>query len=359
MAGYVTAKRIQSIVKEFDLQILILLGQKSNGKSTAVKNIAVKAAYEKGECLGYIRRYADDMKNDKIRKYFKSIKGFNIKSITKGEYDEIRSYRGELRFCKLEIDDKGKEHVKYGKLAGYCFAINDYEHHASLNYPEVKYLIFEEFITLKPYLDDEITKLNHITSTILRNNAGVLFMLANTISSMSPYFREYELTNINKQKVDTVEVYRKEDTNLGVFLTAPCDDKESYKMFFGAGASMIKRGEWQSHKQRKLENPRATYEVIYTMVLEYDTHLFLMEFLRHESGSHVWFVSKKTTPIQKNTRIISDKNIENEYCTIGFTPLSENESVIFKYLTLGKIAYSDNLTGTEFKQAVDLLKKTF
>lgn len=359
MAGHITARRVQKIVNEFDLQILILLGQKSNGKSTAVKNIAVRAAYEKGECLGYIRRYSNDLDSDKVKKYFKNIKGFNINTITKGEYDEIRLYRGELRFCKTEIDEKGKMKTHYGKLAGYCFAINDYEHYASLNFPEVKYLIFEEFITLKPYLDDEIVKLNHITSTILRDNGGVLFMIANTISSMSPYFREYELTNIHKQKVDSVEVYRKEDTNLGVFLTAPCDNKESYKMFFGAGASMIKGGEWQSHKQRKLEYPRATYETIYTMVLEYDTHLFLMEFLRHESGSHVWFISKKTTPIQKNTRIISDGNIENEYCTIGLTPLSENESAIFKYLKLGKIAYSDNLTGTEFKQAVDLLKKEF
>jgi len=356
MAGFITEKKVRDILKKYNPNYLIMLGQKSNGKSTAVKCIAVRDAYEKGELFGYIRRYSNDLKRSSVNKYFKNVKGFDVSKLTKGEFNEIRLFVDELFFIKVERDEKGHETISNRRLCGYIFAVNDYEHYASLNYPNVKNLIFEEFITLKPYLDDEIVKLNHIISTIIRNNGGLLFMLANTISSLSPYFREFELTNISKQEVGTVDVYLKEDTTICVYLTAPCDDKESYNMFFGAGASMIKSGEWQSHKQRKLEHPFYEYRIIYTMVLEYDTHLFLMQFLRHESGSYIWFVSRKTTPIKKGTRLISDNLIESELCTIGLIPLNENETILFHYLKTGKIAYSDNLTGTEFKQALKLIQ---
>ena len=332
------------------MQYLFLLGQKSNGKSTAAKNVCVEAAIKHGQLFAYIRRYANDIKNTKVISYFKNIKGFNVKTISGGEYDSITARAGEI--YAINTTDKSKK-----LLIGYYFALATYDTYSSLNYPDVKYFIFEEIQTLNGYLSNEKEKLDILVSTIIRDNGGTCFMVGNTMSNMCPYFREFQLTGIRTQELGTTDIYRCEDTNIGVYLTAPCDDKESYQMFFGAGSNMIKSGEWLARKQLKLEKDRDEYTTLYTCVLKYDDALFLMEFLRrNDTGAHLWFISKKTSEIQKGTRVIGNANIENELHTYAFTPLNDNEKIMFDYLKLNKIAYGDDLTGTEFKQAIKLLR---
>jgi hypothetical protein len=84
-----------------------------------------------------------------------------------------------------------------------------------------------------------------------------------------------------------------------------------------------------------------------------------MQFLTTVKSGYIWYVQPKTTPIQRGTRIISDTEVEDLYTTIGFIPLNESERTIFNFLKQGKIAYRDNLTGTEFEQAYKQLDKGF
>ena len=84
----------------------------------------------------------------------------------------------------------------------------------------------------------------------------------------------------------------------------------------------------------------------------YDTNLFLCNFLqsKKDPNNFTWHISPKNTPIQDNTRIVSNKYIFNPLATIGFKPLTAKEAKLFEFLRNQKICYSDNLTGTEFKQ---------
>ena len=85
--------------------------------------------------------------------------------------------------------------------------------------------------------------------------------------------------------------------------------------------------------------------------------MFLMELLQHKiSGAVTWMVSPKNTKPQENTRIICNKFILDNYATQGFIPLSDGEKIAFNYLKNDKICYSDNLTGTEFKQCYNMLR---
>ena len=354
MNGIIKPQRIKSILKQFDpVNYLLILGQKSNGKSTACKNVAVENAYKSNQPFAYMRRYKNDISPSKVDSYFKNIKGFSVKNITNGEFDYLKARAGEIHF-------KSTEDKKRDKLAGYYFSLATYEEFSSLNYPDVKYILFEEIVTMNGYLQNEFEKLQILTSSILRLNGGTTFMIGNTMSTMCPYFREFELTGIKTQKLDTVDLYCVgSDTRVCVFMTAPIEHADSYSMYIGAGASMIKDGGFIAREQRKLEYPREEYKTLYTMVLEYNDNLFLMEFLQHNQDSVIWYVTRKTTPIQKNTRTITNMKIESFYNTPDFIPLNDNEKILFNFLKNDFVAFGDNLTGTEFKQAIKLLRGEF
>lgn len=69
----------------------------------------------------------------------------------------------------------------------------------------------------------------------------------------------------------------------------------------------------------------------------------------------IWFVEPftgdfKNTP---NTRIVGDIYNESMLATTQMTPLSDKERTAFALFGLGKVAYSDNLTGTEFTKLLE------
>lgn len=350
--NFITSDQIRKHVTKYKPQYATILGMRSNGKSSGVKSFCMEEFVKNKDKFVYMRRYSLDMKNFMVERYFSNVAGFDVPTLTGIEGSYITVKNGELFVSHKE----GSKIVTDGAV-GYCVALSDIEHYKSLNFPGVKYIIFEEFVTTEMYLPQEVTKLLNFVSTILRNNDGVVFLVANTISNVNPYFREFQFTNIDRQKIGSVDIYQNGDTRCTVWLTAPLNqDRKSTKMFFGERGKMINNGEWDRERKRRLEKQRKDYECVYTMVLSFGTKCFLMEFLVDE-GKHVWYITPKTTPIQKGSRVISNELIEDDYTTIGFVALTDQERVIFNLLKQGKIAYSDNLTGTEFKQCVEQLSE--
>lgn len=352
---FVNPQDVDDLVKRNDLQYLFLLGMRSNGKSSAVKALRLKKFMETGEKFAYIRRYSSiDMKGYMVESYFASVPGFDIKEITGGEWEFIKAKNKELWLCRY--NEEGK--VIKGPSCGYYVALSEVEHMKSLNFPGVTSLIFEEVCTEQVYLDNEVALLFSIASTILRLNAGIVYLISNTISRICPYFREFGLDKIYGAKVGDVQIYEYDTTKIGVWLTSEgVEDgeivtKESDKMFFGSRAKMIKKGEWDRDDHRKLEDRYSMYKPLYTMVFEFHEHKFLMQYMSHieKKNTHIWYVSPKNTDTQKRTRLISNVDLENDLATCGFIPLTENERRIFQQLVNKKIAFSDALTGTEFYQ---------
>lgn len=346
---------------KYDPQWFIILGMRSNGKSSAVKSLCVKNVFEDhSKKFCYLRRYKEDTKSKYVNSYFKTVPGFDVPKITGGEWDGIILKGLELYFYKY--DEEENKQILSSYNIGYVTCLADQEHDKSMNFPDVDAILFEEFITKKPYLTDEFSIMFDIVSSIARNHDVCVYLVGNTISLMCPYFQEFNLSRIRTQKIDTIDIYKYDNTTIACWLTAPLTDDsdvigQKNRMFFGTRARMINAGEWERREHRKPEHRGSDYTTIYNMVLNYNQALFLMEFRRTKDGGHVWHVSRKTTPIQPGTRIISNENIENEKTTIGFIPLSPNESIIFNYLKNGKISYSDDLTGTEFKEAVRQLSQ--
>ena len=359
---YISYKMVDQIIKKNKLQYLIMLGQRSNGKSYASKELAIRSAWKHNAEFCYLRRRKQDIQDYMVLEYFADMMVPNkagqtkIAEITDGIYNEITLYRKGIYFCNT--DEEGK--VTRGPRIGYAHALSGLEGLKSRQFPKVEYILYEEFIATGLYLYDEPNKLQNYVSTIFRDKVGTVIMIGNTISRVVPYFQEWELDMIPRQQQGTVDLYNfKTDnttTTIGVFL---CNSlQHNSGMFFGNSAKMITGGLWDREEKAHLEKTKEDYYILYEMVFHYsDTNQFLMSFLqdKEQHNNLIWYVEPKTTEIKRNTRVIDPTVNESFLYSSDFIPINDNEDKLFQYLKIGKICYSDNLTGTEFERCRQML----
>lgn len=362
---YLSYKDVRKIIDTNELHYLMLLGQRSNGKSFASKEMALRDAWENDSEFTYLRRRKEDIQDYMIIEYFadmlvKNKKGRNkIEEITNGECNGIAVYKKGIYFSK--VDTEGNE--KRFKQCGYAHALSGLEGLKSRQFPKVKYTLFEEFIATSLYLWNESDKMQNYASTVFRHRQGCVIMIGNTISRIVPYFTDWQLDNVPRQKQGTIDIYRMHtgdtETRIGVFMCTSIQYNTG--MFFGTSAKMIVNGEWDREEQPKLEHYIEEYETLYNVVFQFsESAVYLMSFIRLKSDTSImlWYIEPKTTPIKENTRVVSPKFYESRLYSPDFIPLNAKEKVLFDYLLKDKkVAFSDNLTGTEFNRCLEKLHK--
>lgn len=336
--------------KNFDINILI--GERSNGKSYAVKEECIKKAYKTGKCtFGLIRRYDSDIKGSLIESYFADMP---IKKYTGGNYDLINVYRGGIYFAKIE-DDK----LKRGQLIGQVFALALDERYKSTEYPFMEDLIFEEFVTKNRYLDsDEPMRLMNLMSTVFRRRKGRLFMVANTISRVCPYFSEFGLRGIPTMKIGQIDSYEFEDiagkiTKIGVEYCANTGATTS-GMFFGKFGKQIDGGAWECKEYARLPKDLNKYNISYRMSLKYNDFKFNILLLTDEDflGVYVYPASLKL-----NDRLLTEEYSSDMMITPCLYRGKKKEEMISALFYQNKFCYSDNLTGDDFNTCVKNMKQ--
>lgn len=347
---YLDQKKIKKLEKDYNY--IILLSERNVGKSYSVKSIAIEEAIKTGgeRKFIYLRRFESDCKDSLCVSYFADLP---IYKMTNGEYDAIDVYRKGIYLANID-QETGK--VINRKKIGYCHALSIAERYKSLIFPDVDRVIYEEFISKSGnYLTQkEPDLLMDYISTIFRGRKGYVYLIGNKISRICPYFRKWELTGILMQKQGTIDSYQYTDddgitTNLCVF---NCDSLGyNTGMFFGNAGKNITSGVYESDEQPHLEESEKHFREIYKCVVKFENFMWICKFLKHKNDSnrYTWFIIPKTDPeIKKGTRVICPEYSSNVLWTKGFYPLTENERFIFSFIDDGKIAFSDNLTGTEF-----------
>ena len=352
---YVLYSDIEEAIKKYDLNYIICYGGRNDGKSYAAKEKVLRDFFETGAEFCYLRRYDSDIKRDADNTLYWEdfMKGSpnKIQELSRKAWDGIKAEKG--RFFLYTIDENGKQHS--GAAVGYIHALSMSEkRYKSLQFPDVQTVIYEEFCTAGDYLYHESRLFSNYISTIARDRRINVIMVGNTISKHNIYFREWEMVNVPKQKPGTIDVYSYADESgniirVGAFYTHAIKEN---KMFFGQSAKMITGGEWDSIEQPKLEKDECEYNEAYRFILEIDANnRFLCRFMyRDQIG--VWYVTPKTTPAKAGERLISPDPVESPFYTSGLIPINATEQRLFPYFRMGRIAYSDNLTGTEFKRGI-------
>ena len=355
---YVKYSDIEKLQEQYNPNFIILYGGRNDGKSYAAKEKVLRDFFHDGSTFTYLRRYSVDIKDVDNRDYWTDFitdttgRGNKITELSGGLYNDIECEKNKIY---LALTDNEK--TTRGPLIGYIHALSAEGRLKSLQFPDVETIIYEEFCSTS-FLYNEVTHFMNYVSTICRDRRITVLLIGNTITRQNVFFREWELNNIDNQQPGTVDIYRFKQDAGEVIVAAyyTCTTKDN-NMFFGQAAKMITGGEWESQEQPHLSDNESMYNEIYRMTFETDQlNRFLMRFLINEKGDMgLWYVTKRTSEIKPNERIISPDLKESALYTADFFPLSQNEQRLFQYIKMGRIAYGDNLTGTEFKRAMKQL----
>lgn len=339
-------------IDKFNAQYNILIGERSNGKSYAVKEKVLLKAIKGESMFIYLRRYADDIKTNNVERYFSDMP---IPIITDGEYEGVTVYRSNIYFCNY--DDDGK--VARGILIGHALAMNNDERIKSQAFPGIGDIIYEEFITTKFYLPDEPERLQNVVSTIARDETISVWMIGNKINRVCPYFTEWQLVNIPKQPAGKIDTYTFTRTNEdGVKITTliaveNCLSVGSKsKMFFGKASDAITGGSWATKEMPKFPKPADDYTMLYEVMLMDCGFTFVIQlYVCNKTGGTFNYVYPYT-----RTRNIARKitnNFSPELLTSTCFNVKINaEKLMRNNIMERKVCYSDNLTGTDFEQVL-------
>lgn len=348
-------------------QYLMLLGQRSNGKSYQVKETVIKDAYEyiksdgkRGSRFIYLRRWVTDIKAKAVKAYFDDFTEFNkdnklaVKELTEQMYVDIEAWNGFIYF--VGIDEKG-ERYRTQPIGRYC-ALNEYERYKSQAFINYKNIVFEEFITDATYLNNEPTQLQQFCSTVLRDVEGRVFLVGNTLSRVCPYFNEWCLDGVLKQKQGTIEIYHhhiKDDiVNIAVEYCANANIKNT--MFFGQSAKQIVSGEWDTKEVPKLPRKLEEYERVYEVLVEYQSFKFILDLLiEPEEGGVIVYIYPNTSGRQID-RIITEQFSDSPFISARLDTTKRPEYLINECFRRGKVCYSDNLTGADFNHVNEVFK---
>lgn len=336
----------------------LIYGERSNGKSYAVKEYVLKRFFDTGEQFVYMRRYDRDITRGLADGYFSDMP---IEKFSKGKYNIIYTHAGGV-YVAYQDPETGKR-INIAQC-GFVRCLALAQRYSSTAYPHVTTIILEEFISLDgTYLPNEIMLFRHIISTVARRRNIKVFMVANTISRLSPYFREFGVVNINTQAQGTIDLYTMQGENGDTLIACEycANTAARSKMFFGADKSMTNEGKWLVKDYPKLERPREQWECLAQFVVEFNDTRFLVEYLMSfdnvliDDTFFCLYVTPKTTPVKKGTVVYSNIVTSNPFYRRGLEGASQREDLILSLIDT-KTFYCDNLTGTEFNEVVKKLR---
>lgn len=330
----------------------ILYGMRSNGKSYSVKKHVIENAL-KGRNFVYLRRWSEDIKTASVEAYFDDMP---FGELTDGKYQGIKAYQGYLYFYTIGEDDKP---VRSGPAIGRYCALNMYERYKSQVFKDVDSIVYEEFLTDKFYLGTSETPepklLMQFVSTVARDRDINVFLIGNTISRVCPYFSYWGLKGVMQQKPGTIDIYHLRGENGVVDIAVEnCEIvATNSKMFFGLAAKQITSGEWDVDEVPKLLKPYEFYSMLYELTVVAGDFKYIMQLLSDDENGGLFVYVYPNTTERKTVRILTPEFHTDPFITNGFRNDIKAEVAMCNAIRAGKICYSDNLTGTDFRQVMN------
>ena len=335
----------------------IIIGERSNGKTTAVLRYALQHYCETGGQTAYIRRFEEDIKGGRGENIFTNMITLGyLEKFTGGRWSNI-IYRGRAWYLAVPDPENTGRWITDEQPFAYAFALTKQETYKSTAYPNIDTVIFEEFLTRASYgyLTDEFIIFMNMLSTIIRERDNVkIFMLGNTVNKWAPYFSEMGLNHIKDMKKGTIDVYSYGNTPLRVaveFADFPSKSKPSdlYFAFNNPRLNMItgKGQVWEIDIYPHLPQRYAPKNVLFNYFILFDGEMLHAEIIQTETAVFT-YIHRKTTPLQDESK---DLLFTPEYSALP----NQRRNILKTYDKLGeriaafykrdKVFYQDNETG--------------
>ena len=354
---------LDKILKK-NTQYKVIFGKRSNGKTYAVLERAIKRYFKDGCELAYIRRNDVDMKGKNATTLFNNhVENGLIEKYSKGVWTDVFYSGRRWYFCRWEEDDKGhRQMIKDEKPFCYGFVLSGMEHDKSTSYPRVRMIVFDEFLSRGYYLPDEFILFMNCLSTIARLRTDVeIYMLGNTVNKYCPYFAEMGLKNVKTMEQGTIDVYRYGDSGLKVAVeytspTTGATGKGNVLFAFNnPKLQMITHGDWEIDIYPHLPYRYKSEDIIYTYFVEFDGEKLQCEIIRggeDEDGKRIdamiTYIHQKTSDWKHPDKdVIFSPEISplrNRYTRIT-NPIDRRTQKILECFKRDKVFYQNNEVG--------------
>lgn len=330
----------------------LIFGERSNGKTYALLKRGVTQWFKDGSQLAYVRRWKEDITGRRASRLFAGlIENGEIEKITGGAYKGIHYYAGKFYACNY--DEAGKAIYRDEDIIAFTFALSDSEHDKSTSFPNIKMVVFDEFLTNKIYLNDEFVLFMNVISTIVRKRDDVkIYMLGNTVNKYCPYFNEMGLRHIAKMEQGTIDVYGYGDSNLKVAVEYCAPQKKTgkthkYFAFDNPKLSMITGGAWELAIYPHLPMKYKPKDIQFTFFIDFDDQVFQCEVLDVD-GNYFIYIHVKTSPIKNPDQDLIytlDHNPAMNYSRNIFKPINKVQKRIEWFFKTDRVYFQDNNVG--------------
>ena len=354
---------IRELIKH-NSQYLMVFGEKSNGKSTAGQMImCIIYQLFKAESI-LLRLYDEDFKRGRAEGMFGGLPAGFIADITKGKWETVIYKHYGRYFARFDYDNDK-----------YILDNNPFCHRqcilnagSSFQYPEVYFILFDEFIRkdTQRNVADEFVEFQTVISTIKRNKTNLqILMCGNTVNYFSVYFSEMGLCNIRKQKQGTIDQYHYGESNLSVsveYADSPKDKdtrSNDYFAFNNPKLDMITKGSWQLDIYPHLRKKYRPKDVVLKYYIKFDGKMFQCDVIAQDDSIFTYIHTKIDKTPDYSIDIICDSSADTRPNIISHILKGGYDwcNKLASFFTLNKVFYENNETGDIIRAYLASYKK--
>ena len=336
---------------------MICFGERSNGKTFQALLYGFKEFVKHGSKIAIIRRFREDFKGKRGGAYWDNLvydgNGHNhIKELTNGKYDTVSYYSG--RWYLAYFDEDQQKLINAPEPFAYAFALTEMEHEKGNSYPQVRTVLFDEFMTRGSYLPDEFVLFMNTLSTIIRSRNDVkIIMAANTVSQYCPYWEEFGIDEkVRTMKKGDLAIIKFGDSGLtmGVeYCDSPNIQKDSdvYFAFDNPKLKMITSGAWELDIYPHLLSKHEKRDIIFSYFVVFKEHILQADIILKDNETYT-FIHRKTTPIKDEDKDIvftTEAAHKANYLGRLTRPTTKVGKKIYYYFVDNKVFYADNTVG--------------
>lgn len=352
-------------ILEVEAHYNVIIGERSNGKTYGTLLHAIDEYFKgNGGELAIIRRWQEDIRGNRARDIFTAIlQDGHIARLSDGKYEGLYYYASKFYFCNY--DDDGKALYNQDDIFCHLFALSDTEHNKSISFPNVKTIVFDEFMTRGTYLPNEFVLFMNTLSTIVRQRKDVtIFMLGNTVNKFSPYFKEMGLKNVAEMKQGSIEVYTYGESDLKVAVEYCASVGESQKQsnvyfaFDNPRLQMITTGAWELDLYPHLPVKYTPKDIQLIYFIKFDDSIYQCEIIQKD-GEMFTYIHDKTSPIKnENDDIVYSLEYSHKlnYSRNIFKPTHKAGKAIAWFFKADKVFYQDNSVGDAINNYLNACK---
>ena len=240
MSEYYNGDRI----RKTGADMMIIFGQRSSGKTYDAIAHAVREYIRDESQFVYMRRYEDE------------ITPSVLSELLSGHADQITEAFGEGATCRYYSRKFMLNTPEKKDIIGHTMSISGYMAYKGSQYPRVKTIILDEFLSKRPYSyvsrnpTQEVDDFLQNVSTIVRGRTDVkIYLLGNTVTRNNAFFK---VLGIDPEEIQIGQIVKfSTDKGLKIAVERTPDaaasrKSEKYFDFDTTAARMITSGEWEA-----------------------------------------------------------------------------------------------------------------